>query len=143
MPDALAHTEEIIATSGLAGRCRVLAGTPLDPPTAELFDYAVLFHNLYSVRKFTANSLAAIASRLLPGGELCCAHWFCLEACETAPGGMRDLDKGMLTNSHQLCHVEQFCKCLDEAGLINAERNDLAGEYGNTKLHFANRPASE
>ncbi len=142
MPDALAHTEEIIATSGLAGRCRVVAGTPLDPPTAELFDYAVLFHNLYSVRKFTANSLAAIASRLLPGGELCCAHWFCLEACETAPGGMRDLDKGMLTNSHQLCHVEQFCKCLDEAGLINAERDDLAGEYGNTKLHFAHRPAS-
>jgi hypothetical protein len=95
------------------------------------------------VRKFTANSLAAIASRLLPGGELCCAHWFCLEACETTPGGMCDLDKGMLTNSYQLCHVEQFCKCLDKAGLINAKRDDLAGEYGNTKLYFVHRPVSD
>lgn len=41
---------------------------------------------------------------------------------------------------HPLRHVEQSCQRLEEAGLIDAECGDLAGEYGNTELHFARRP---
>lgn len=142
MPDAMLRTQIIIEACGLTGRCHVLPGTPLDPPPREEckgFDYAVLFHSLYPVRKNTADALAAVAACLARGGELCSAHWFCLEACETAPGGLRDLDKAVLTDSHPLCHVEHFCQRLEEAGLVSAERGDLAGEYGNTKLHFARR----
>ncbi len=145
MPEALPRAEETIAACGLAGRCRVLPGTPLDPPPAAVlvpFDYVVLFHSLYAVRKSTADALAAVSACLVPGGELCCAHWFCLEACETAPGGLRDLDRAVLTDSHPLCRVEQFCQRLEEAGLIDTERDDLTGEYGSTKLHFARRPAN-
>lgn len=144
-PDALGRAEEIIAACGLAGRCRVLPGTPLDQlantPLAS-FDRVVLFHSLYSVRKSSADALAKAASYLAPGGELCCAHWFCLEACETAPGGLRDLDKAVITDSHPLCHIEEFCQRLEAAGLSNAERDDLASELGNTKLHFASRAGS-
>lgn len=142
MPEFLAYTEEMIAANGLTGRCRVLPGTPLDPPTLELFEYAILFHSLYPMRKFIANALATMASRLLPKGELCCAHWFCLEACETAPGGLRELDKGMSTNHHQLCHVEKFGQRLDEAGLTDVVCDDLIGQHGATKLHFSHRPTS-
>lgn len=145
MPDALPRAQGIIATCGLSERCRVLPGTPINPPPREEFkgfDYAILFHSLYSVRKNTADALATVAACLARGGELCSAHWFCLEACETAPSGLRDLDKAVLTDSHPLCHVEQFCQRLEEAGLVDAERADLAGEYGNTKLHFAHRPTS-
>lgn len=145
MPEARARTEAILAACGVAERCRVAAGTPLDPPPREIckgFDCAVLFHSLYPVRKHTVDALAAVAASLARGGELCSAHWFCLEACETAPGGLRDLDKAVLTDSHPLCHVEQFCQRLEEAGLVDTARADLAGEYGNTKLHFGRRPAN-
>ncbi|MCC6170452.1 MAG: hypothetical protein IT481_00310 [Gammaproteobacteria bacterium] len=138
-PDAVSRAEETLQICGTAARCRVLPGTPLDPPTDERFDYAVVFHSLYSVRKSTVDALTAVAARLNRGGELCLAHWFCLEACETAPGGLCDLDKAVLTDSHPLCHVEEFCQRLEKAGLIDTERGDLAGEYGNTKLHFGRR----
>lgn len=142
-PDALPRAQATIAACGLAERCRIVPGTPLDPPPREEcrgVDCAVLFHSLYPVRKNTADALAAVAACLTRGGELCAAHWFCLEACETAPGGLRDLDKAVLTDSHPLCHVEQFCQRLEDAGLVDAERADQPGEYGNTKLHFARRP---
>lgn len=144
-PGTAQRAEATIAACGLTERCRVIAGTPLEPPPRETckgFDYAVLFHSLYPVRKNTVEALAAVAACLTRGGELCLAHWFCLEACETAPGGLRDLDKAVLTDSHPLCHVEQFCERLEEAGLVGTERADLAGELGNTKLHFGRRPAN-
>lgn len=139
LPEAIGRTQALIDACGLSQRCHVIAGTPLDPPAKVTYDRVVLFHSLYPVRKHLADALAAAAACVTPGGELCCAHWFCPEACETAPGGLRDLDKAVLTDSHPLCHVEQFCQRLEEAGLIGAERDDLAGEYGNTKLHFASR----
>lgn len=145
-PDALPRAQATVAACGMAERCRVAPGTPLDPPPREAcrgVDCAVLFHSLYPVRKNTTDALAAVAACLTRGGELCSAHWFCLEACETAPGGLRDLDKAVLTDSHPLCHVEQFCQRLEEAGLVDAERADLAGEYGSAKLHFARRPEGE
>ncbi len=146
MPEARVRTETILADCGLDERCRVVAGSPLDPPPRETckgFDYVVLFHSLYPVRKQVADALAAVTGCLSRGGELCSAHWFCLEACETAPGGLRDLDKAVLTDSHPLCHVEQFCQRLSDAGLVETERDDLAGEYGNTKLHFGRRPTND
>lgn len=146
MPEARARTEAILADCGVTERCRVVAGTPLDPPPRETckgFDYVVLVHSLYPVRKHAVDALAAVTGCLKRGGELCSAHWFCLEACETAPGGLRDLDKAVLTDSHPLCHVEQFCQRLNDAGLVETERDDLAGEYGNTKLHFGRRPAND
>lgn len=139
-PGAQQRTEKVLLECGVAERCQVLVGTPLDSVTHETFDKVVLFHSLYPVRKFMTDALAAAAARLAPGGELCCAHWFCLEACESAPGGLRDLDKAVLTDSHPLCGVEKFCQRLEDAGLIGAERADLAGDFGNTKLHFARRP---
>jgi len=142
-PESVPNAHATLAASGLYGRCRIAAGSPLDlPPVGAGFDYAVLFHSLYPVRRNTLDALTAVAASLAPGGELCSAHWFCLEACETAPGGLRDLDKAVLTDSHPLCHVEQFCQRLEEAGLVDVERGDLAGEYGNTKLHFGRRPAA-
>jgi hypothetical protein len=131
-----------LAECGVTNRCRLMAGSPLELPTHEDFDLAILFHSLYPVRKSTVDALTATAQRLSVGGELISAHWFCLEACETAPGGLRDLDKAVLTDSHPLCHVEQFGERLTDAGLTDAGREDLAGDYGNTKLHFGRRPAA-
>ena len=141
-PEAQRQAEEAIAACGVSSRCRIATRTPLDAPAGEAFDHVVLFHALYPVRKVTTDALRAAAGCLAPGGELSCAHWFCLEDCETAPGGLRDLDKAVLTDSHPLCHVEQFCQRLEGIGLVDAERADLAGNYGNTKLHFARRPGA-
>lgn len=137
------NAEEIVVTCGVSARCRVMAGTPLDVPVDGTFDHVVLFHSLYPVRRATTDALRAAGGWLAPGGELCCAHWFCLEACETAPGGLRDLDKAVLTDSHPMCHVERYCERLVGIGLVDAEREDLAGRYGNTKLHFARRPGAQ
>lgn len=139
-PEAQRHAEETIVACGASERCRVATGTPLDAPVGDTFDHVVLFHSLYPVRRVTTDALRAASGWLAPGGELCCAHWFCLEACETAPGGLRDLDKAVLTDSHPMCHVERYCERLEGIGLIDAERHDLAGIHGNTKLHFACRP---
>ncbi|THF62589.1 hypothetical protein [Pseudothauera rhizosphaerae] len=141
-PAAVARTRAVLDACGLAGRTAVHAGSPLEPPASGTYDYVLLFHALYPVRKSTADALAATAARLAPGGGLCAAHWFCLEACETAPGGLRDLDKAVLTDSHPLCHLEQFSQRLENAGLVDTGYSDLPGEYGNTKLHFARRPDS-
>ena len=141
-PGAEMRTNAVLSECGVSEQCQVRVGTPLDSVTQETFDEVVLFHSLYSVRKFTTDALAAATARVAPGGELCCAHWFCLESCETAPGGLRDLDKAVLTDSHPLCGVEKFCQRLEDAGLTAADRADLAGDYGNTKLHFARRPSS-
>lgn len=134
----LAATQATLAACGVETRCEVLAGSPLTPPEGE-FDLAVLFHSLYALRSTTNDVLAAVAGRLAPGGELYCAHWFCLEACDTAPGGLRDLDKAVLTDSHPMCHVETFCDRFGKIGLADADRADLQGEYGTTKLHFARK----
>ncbi|THF63958.1 hypothetical protein E6C76_15410 [Pseudothauera nasutitermitis] len=139
-PAAVPATQATLEACGLAGRTAMQAGSPLDVPVSGSYDCVLLFHALYPVRKSTADALAATAARLAPGGELCAAHWFCLEACETAPGGLRDLDKAVLTDSHPLCHLEQFSQRLEQAGLADIERSDLPGEHGNTKLHFGRRP---
>ncbi|MGP1609596.1 MAG: hypothetical protein ACTS5G_02735, partial [Burkholderiales bacterium] len=138
--EAQQRLRQTLAECGLEDRCSILPGTPLDTPPGEPVDLAVLFHALYPVRRTTNDALAAVAARLAPGGELYCAHWFCLEACETAPGGLRDLDKAVLTDSHPMCHVETFCQRFGKIGLVDAGRDDLIGEYGATKLHFARRP---
>lgn len=124
---------------GLGGRCRVEAGTPLDFAADGAFDRVVLFHALYPVRKDMAQALEAVAGHLAPGGELCSAHWFCLEACETAPGGLRDLDRAVLLDHHPLCHVESFGERFVAAGLSYAGREEIDGPYGHLKLHFATR----
>jgi SAM-dependent methyltransferase len=121
----------------LGGRCRVEAGTPLDFAADGAFDRVVLFHALYPVRKEMARALEAVAGRLAPGGELCAAHWFCLEACETAPGGLRDLDRAVLLDHHPLCHVESFGERFVAAGLDYAGREEIDGPHGRLKLHFA------
>lgn len=139
-PAALRRAEAMLAACGVGERCRLRAGTPLAADDGERFDAVILFHALYPVRRSTVDALTASGARLNPGGELCSAHWFCLEACETAPGGLRDLDKAVLTDSHPLCHVEHFGERLQDAGLIDAGREDLAGDYGNAKLHFGRRP---
>lgn len=127
----------------LEGRPHTIhAGTPLEPPAGEPFDYVIVFHALYPVRKSTDAALAQLAAHLAPGGEACLAHWFCLETCETAPGGLRDLDKAVLTDSHPLCGIERFGQRLEQAGLAFTDRHDASGEYGNTKLHFARKPAA-
>ncbi|SMB28663.1 putative Methyltransferase type 12 [Sterolibacterium denitrificans] len=136
---AVPQAEMLLAECNVADRCKVLPGTPLDLPANGMFDLAILFHSLYPVRKSTVDALSAVAARLASGGELCSAHWFCLEACESAPGGRRDLDKAVLTDSHPLCHVEQFGQRLEDAGLVDDGREDLPGEFGNTKLHFGRK----
>lgn len=139
-PGTATRAEATIAACGLAGRCRVVSGTPLEaPPRDECkgFDCAVLFHSLYPVRKDMARALEAIAGCLAPGGELCSAHWFCLEACETAPGGLRDLDRAVLLDHHPLCHVESFGERFIAAGLTYLGREEIDGPYGHLKLHFA------
>ena len=142
-PQAMARAEALLRELGADSHCHIVAGTPLEPLAARPFGYAILFHSLYPVRKSIDEALAQICASLAPGGVACLAHWFCLEACETAPGGLRDLDKAILTDSHPLCGVERFCQRLEQAGLDSTERHDLPGEYGNTKLHFARKPGAE
>lgn len=138
-PDALGRTRALIDACGLSGQCQPVSGTLLEFEAGCQYDCVVLFHSLYPHRKSTADALARTASHVRSGGEFCSAHWFCLESCETAPGGLRDLDKAVLTDSHPLCHIERFGQRIQEAGLKQVERHDMAGEYGNTKLHFARR----
>jgi len=138
-PAALERTRQTLDACPSSGHYRIVAGSPFELP-ADAFDQIVVFHALYPVRRAMSDALAALAASLAPGGELVLAHWFCLEACETAPGGLRDLDKAVLTDSHPLCHVESFCTRLESAGLTGAERADLESDYGVTKLHFARCP---
>lgn len=138
-PSTLARTRQTLGACPSGGRCRIVTGSPFELPT-DVFDQVVVFHALYPVRRAMSDALAALAASLAPGGELVLAHWFCLEACETAPGGLRELDKAVLTDSHPLCHVEGFCARLESAGLSGAERADLESDYSVTKLHFAQCP---
>lgn len=142
-PDALPAAQALLRDLGLEGRLRLLVGTPLDRPASGAFEAVILFHALYPVRKSIDGALAQAADSLQPGGQLWLAHWFCLEDCETAPGGLRDLDRAVLTDSHPLCGVERFVGRLEQAGLIQGRRCDLAGDYGNTKLHSARKPDEE
>jgi len=114
-----------------------LLHAPLDGP----FDCAMVFHALYPLRKSTDAALAQLAALTAPGGTACLAHWFCLEACEPAPGGLRDLDRAVLLDYHPMCGIERFGARLEQAGLAFSERRDLHGDYGTTKLHFACKPA--
>jgi hypothetical protein len=139
--EAVGRAGALINACGLGRRCRVVAGSVMDLEPGAQYERVVLFHSLYAFRKSTADALARSAAHVAPGGEFCAANWFCLEACETAPGGLRDLDKAVLTDSHPLCHIERFGQRLEEAGLVQVERHDLAGEYGNTKVHVATRQA--
>ncbi len=141
-PEAVADTTAALRALLPTAAARVVAGTPLTPPEGQRFDHVVVFHSQYPVRRSTDAALEQLASALNPGAGLCLAHWFCLEACETAPGGLRDLDKAVLTDSHPLCGIERFNQRLQQAGLAGAERHDLPGELGNTKLHFAYKSAA-
>ncbi|CAG0943733.1 hypothetical protein GPROT2_02252 [Gammaproteobacteria bacterium] len=138
-PGAVREAMELLDACGLAERCVVHPGSPLEISVQASYDRVVLFHALYPVRKSMGDALAAVAARLAPGGELCSAHWFCLEACETAPGGLRDLDRAVLTDSHPLCHVETFGERFVAAGLGDEGREDIDSPCGRLKLHFASR----
>ncbi len=139
-PSALRRTQHVLAECGMVERCKLQTGTPLDATAWHRHDEAVLFHCLYAVRKSVSDALRVAASVLPPGGGLASAHWFCNEACVSAPGGLRDLDKAVLTDSHPLCGIEKFPQRLLDAGLADAEARDMQGFYGSTKLHFAQRP---
>ncbi|KZC43834.1 hypothetical protein RHOFW510R12_00200 [Rhodanobacter sp. FW510-R12] len=141
-PETVERVRQLLELHGVSARCEVVGGTPLEPQFPAQFDHVIVFHSLYAVRKSIDDALLALAGCLDPGGELCLAHWFCLEACETAPGGLRDLDKAVLTDSHSLCGIERFGGRLEQAGLAHPERHDLAGEYGQTKVHFARKPSA-
>lgn len=118
------------------------AGNPLQVPDAAPCDYVILFHALYPIRKSIDDALLQLTAQLNTDSEVCLAHWFCLEACETAPGGIRDLDKAVLTDSHPLCGIERFGQRLQQVGLRFSDRQDASGDYGNTKLHFAKKSAA-
>jgi len=136
-PESLSRTERMIERAGFAANCRILSGGPLTQPDLEAFALVVLFHGLYPVRTSVVDALTAVAGRVAPGGVLCSADWFCLEACEIGPGGLRDLDRAVLTDSHPLCHVELFEDRMRQAGLVPTGQVSLTGEYGVTRLHLA------
>ena len=138
--NALQRTRHILTQFGVEQDVRIRVGSPLDSPQNASYDQAVLCHSLYPVRKTTAAALASVAQWIAPGGGFFAAHWFCLEACATAPGGLHDLDKAIITDSHPLCHVEHFCERLEQAGLGDCRKEDMVGPYGMTKLHFARKP---
>lgn len=138
-PDAVQRATDLLDDFGLSSRCLVYAGSPLQVPVQASYDRVVLFHALYGARKSMGAAFTSIAGRLAAEGELCSAHWFCLEACETAPGGLRDLDRAVLTDSHPLCHVESFGDRFVAAGLHYDGGEDIEGPYGHLKLHFASR----
>ncbi len=139
--NALQSARNIVEQLGVEQDVRILTGSPLDSPqSASSYDQAVLCHSLYPVRKTTAAALASVARWIAPGGGFFAAHWFCLEACATSPGGLHDLDKAIITDSHPLCHVEHFCERLEQAGLGDCRKEDMVGPYGMTKLHFAKKP---
>jgi len=126
--------------SGSEAYCTFQTGSAVDFSTDASFDLAVLFHSLYAVRRTTNEALAAVAATLSPGGVLCAAHWFCLEACEPAPGGLNQLEQAIINDFHPMCHVETFCDRLWALGLEDVVKEDLAGEYGTVKLHLAQQP---
>lgn len=138
-PDVVRRATDLLDDLGVSSRSRVHPGSPLDVPVQTDYDRVVLFHALYDVRKSMGEALASVSSCLAVEGELCSAHWFCLEACETAPGGLRDLDRAVLTDNHPLCHVESFGERFVAAGLRDEGREEIEGPYGHLKLHFASR----
>jgi len=135
-----AQLEAARTSLGKHASCTLQAGSPMWFGAQGKFDLVMLFHSLYAVRKTTNDALAAVAAALAPGGLLCAAHWFCLEACEPAPGGLNQLEQAIINDFHPMCHVETFCDRLTNLGLTDATREDLAGQYGTVKLHFANQP---
>lgn len=136
---AAAGAARLLHDQGLTERCHIETGSPLEFSRAGRYDKAVLFHALYPVRKEVVRSLENVAGQLVPGGELYAAHWFCLEACETAPGGMQDLERAVLIDHHPMCHIETFGQRFTDAGLTYVGREDLAGAHGPLKLHYAVR----
>jgi len=134
---AAAHWREL----GLTRAQTIVEGDLLQAPLDGTFDAAIVFHALYPLRKSTDAALARLSALTAPGGTACLAHWFCLEACEPAPGGLRDLDRAVLLDYHPMCGIERFGGRLEQAGLAFSERRDLHGDYGTTKLHFACKPA--
>jgi len=129
-------------TLGLTRAQTVVEGDLLQAPLDAQFDCAIVFHALYPLRKSTDAALARLSALTAPGGEACLMHWFCLEACETAPGGLRDLDRAVLLDYHPMCGIERFGARLSQAGLVFSERLDIHGDYGTTKLHLARKPAA-
>ncbi|MEQ4617665.1 MAG: hypothetical protein ABN482_06415 [Corticimicrobacter sp.] len=134
--DAISLLQEF----GLESRCQLHTGTPLTFAQEDHYELVLLFHSLYAVRKVTNDALAAASARLASGGLLAAAHWFCLEACEPAPGGIEQMDRAVITDYHPMCHVETFCDRLLNLGLHAADKQDLPGEYGTLKLHLARKP---
>lgn len=132
---ALQHLETLAA----GGSWTLLLGNIFELPQSNSFDLLLLAHNLYPLRKTTAAALVTAGELTAAGGQLISAHWFCQEACETAPGALDDIDKAIITDSHPLCHVEHFCERLESAGFSHCVRDKLKGPYGLTELHFGRK----
>jgi len=128
--------------SGRARPQTLVEGDLLQAPLDGVFDAAIVFHALYPLRKSTDAALARLSALTAPGGGAYLMHWFCLEACETAPGGLRDLDRAVLLDHHPMCGIERFGQRLEQAGLAFSERLDVYGDYGTSKLHIARKPAA-
>lgn len=62
-----------------------------------------------------------------------------MNGCVAQPRHRDDLG-AFFAGGRPLCHVEQFCRRLEEVGLGETARVELAGECGVTSLYFGRRP---
>lgn len=136
---ALPVTENVAQQFSADKKTELFTGTPLSLSLEQRYDLLVLGHALYSVRKNIADSLKHVAGFIAPQGTLMSFHWFCRENCEPSPGGVEELDKAIITDSHPLCHVRQFSERLTLAGLTDTFEKDFNGAYGTTRFHIARK----
>ena len=138
-PHVVPYAEPYIAGAGLENRVTLRGGDAVEEDLGGPFDIILVSHVLYKFRKELPAFFERIAGGLSPGGLFVSNHWFCNPGC--APGkGLQDLEQGLHSFGHPLCHVEDFPRLMEQAGLIPLEEVlSISGTFGTSLLHQAFR----
>jgi len=138
-PHVVPYAEPYVAGAGLENRVILRGGDAMVEHLEGPFDIILVSHVLYKFRKELPGFFERIAGSLVPGGLFVSNHWFCNPGC--APGkGLQDLEQGLHSFGHPLCHVEDFPRLMEQAGLVPLEEVvTVSGTFGDSLLHRAAR----
>ncbi len=138
-PHVVPYAEPYIAGAGLESRVILRGGDAVAEDLGGPFDIILVSHVLYKFRKELPAFFERIGRALSPGGLFVSNHWFCNPGC--APGkGLQDLEQGLHSFGHPLCHVEDFPRLMEQAGLIPMDEVvPVSGSFGTSLLHRAVR----
>ncbi|HPQ36354.1 MAG TPA: methyltransferase [Synergistaceae bacterium] len=138
-PHVVPYAQPYIEGAGLENRVVLRGGDAMTEDLEGPFDIILVSHVLYKFRKELPSFFERLGKALVPGGLFVSNHWFCNPGC--APGkGLQDLEQGLHSFGHPLCHVEDFPRLLEQAGLMPlGEAVPVSGSFGTSLLHRACR----